>query len=561
MNLRGIFCTLRKWWWLILLCAFCAGMSGFVASAVMKPVYQASVKLMSSSNTGVVDYSSLMSGQQILATYRELLQTEPILQTAIDNLGLSDTTRELANRIEVIAVPETQLLELRVRDYDPQRAASIANEIAFIFLAQRSRQNPVVEIEEYEQTLAEQMQSLEDAIAQSEADIAELERASDEAASEELTALRSEQSQQRADYASLLSAYLNVRAMKSRLLGLVIAESAQPPTEPIRPRKAVNTAVATASGGLIGLVLAFGIDYLNDSMESAEDVRETLALPNLGVIPVINSWRGSGVEQLAATHPAADAFRVLRTNVRFACAGIDSTVRSLMLTSAIPGEGKTSVVANLAIAMAQGGASVLLVDADLRHPRLHEIFGISGHIGLAALLIDDADLENGIFDTDVESLCLMPAGTSPPNPSEILGSRRMKQLVDELSSMADIVLFDAPPTLTGADAMVLASQMDGVILVVESDSTRRQAARQALDMLCNADATILGSVLNRARTGTIEYYYSDGKEQKDPIWRRWGKMLNRYQFGRENAIAQMFEQPTPGQGDMGVGTTSGEKAD
>jgi capsular exopolysaccharide synthesis family protein len=232
-----------------------------------------------------------------------------------------------------------------------------------------------------------------------------------------------------------------------------------------------------------------------------------------------------------------------------------------MLTSAIPGEGKTSVVANLAIAMAQGGASVLLVDADLRHPRLHEIFGISGHIGLAALLIDDADLENGIFDTDVESLCLMPAGTSPPNPSEILGSRRMKQLVDELSSMADIVLFDAPPTLTGADAMVLASQMDGVILVVESDSTRRQAARQALDMLCNADATILGSVLNRARTGTIEYYYSDGKEQKDPIWRRWGKMLNRYQFGRENAIAQMFEQPTPGQGDMGVGTTSGEKAD
>jgi non-specific protein-tyrosine kinase len=525
MELREVFQTLRKRWWLILLCALCAGMAGFVASTLMEPVYQANVKLMSSSNTGVVDYSSLMSGQQILATYRELLRTEPILQTAIDNLGLPDTPRELENRVEVIAVPETQLLEVRVRDHNPNRAASIANEIAVIFLVQRSEQGLVLEVEEYEQSLVRQMESLEEAIAQSDADIAELEGASGEPPREQLAALRSEQSRQRADYANLLSAYLDVRTMKSRLLGLVIAEPAQPPTEPIRPRKAMNTAVATASGGLIGLVLVFGLEYLNDALESTEDVRQALSLPNLGSIPVVNSWRKNGVSRVAATHPAAEAFRVLRTNVRFASAGVDIPVRSLMFTSAAPAEGKTSIVANLGIVTAQAGRQVLLVDADLRHPRLHDVFGVPGQVGLASLLIDDADPENGIVDTGVDNLRLMPAGTSPPNPSEILGSQRMRRLIDELSDMADVVLFDAPPTLAGADAMVLAAEVDGVIVVVDSHSTRREAAKQALEMLQNADATVLGTVLNKARTGTIEYYYSGNGQEREPLRQRWADLL------------------------------------
>ncbi|MFW6116784.1 MAG: polysaccharide biosynthesis tyrosine autokinase, partial [bacterium] len=327
------------------------------------------------------------------------------------------------------------------------------------------------------------------------------------------------------DYASLLSAYLDVRTMKSRLLGLVIAEPAQPPTEPIRPRKAMNTAVATASGGLIGLVLVFGMDYLTDSLESTEDVRQALSLPNLGSIPVVNSWRKNGISRVTATHPAAEAFRVLRTNVRFASAGIDTPVRSLMFTSAAPAEGKTSIVANLGVVTAQAGRQVLLVDADLRHPRLHDVFDVPGQVGLASLLVDDADPENGIVDTGIDNLRLMPAGTSPPNPSEILGSQRMKRLIDELSDMADVVFFDAPPTLAGADAMVLAAQVDGVIVVVDSNSTRREAAKRALELLQNADATVLGSVLNKARTGTVEYYYSDNGEQLEPLWQRWTKLL------------------------------------
>ena len=517
MELKEYLQTLRKWWWVIVLCTLCAGIASFMVSSIMPPVYEARVLLVSNqlANTGIVDYSSLLGGQQVIETYRELLKTRPVLETTITNLDLSDSPQNLAKRIEVSVIPETQLLELKVEDNDAQRAADIANEIILTFLLQRSAEQQFQEIESHEQAIVEQMEALEQAIEQSEAKMEQLRASTGLLTEEELAEMQDQQSRQRATYASLLAAYLDIRAMKSRLLDVAVAESAYPPSEPIRPRKVLNTGVAGLSGGMLACVMVFLLEYLNDTRESADDLRETLSLPSLGEIPFVRSWQTNGRASVQAKDwPIGEAFRILRTNIQFA--NIDNTVRTLLVTSSGPREGKTSVIVNLGVVMAQNGRKVLLVDTDLRRSHLHRALGVPKSAGLTSLILQDADQHSCILETDVPNLYVLPSGPLPPNPSELLGSQRMARLIEELESFADVVLFDAPPVLACADAMVLASRVDGTILVIESRSTRRQAAVQALEMLHNVGAKVLGVVLNRVRVRSSKYYhYSDLREPEE----------------------------------------------
>ena len=524
MELKEYFQTVWKWWWLIVLCTLCAGGASFIVSSRMSPVYEAKVMLMSnqSTNTGIIDYSSLLGGQQVIETYRELLQTRPVLEAVIASLDLPYSPQELAKRIEVNTIPNTQLLALRVEDNDPQRAADIANEIAFTFLLQRSAEQQLQEIEDYEQTVVTQMSTLEQAIEKTGAEMEQLRASPGLLTQEELIELQTNQAQQRVAYANLLAGYLNIRAMKSRLLDVVVVEPAQPPSEAIRPRRVLNTAVAAVGGCMIACVLAFLLEYLNDTLESDDDVRETLSLPSLGTIPFVKAWQKNGhVRVTAEERPTSEAFRILRTNIQFA--NVDSTVRTLLVTSSAPGEGKTSIVVNLGIAMAQDGRKVLLVDADLRRPQLHRAFEMLNITGLTSLLLNDAERQECIVETDIPNLYVLPSGPAPPNPSELLGSQRMAQLIEEFQAFADVVLFDVPPVLACADAMVLASQTDGVVLVIDSRSTRREAAIRALEMLRNVEAKVLGGILNRghARSSEYYYYYSDGGKLKERFWTRW----------------------------------------
>jgi succinoglycan biosynthesis transport protein ExoP len=527
MELEGYFRTLWKWRWLILICTLCAGGISFAVSYMLPPVYEAQVLLMSnqSANTGIVDYSSWLGGEQVIETYRELLQTRPMLETVIARLSLPYSTRELARRIEVDTIPNTQLLRLRVEDSDAQRAADIANEIVLTFLLQRSAGQQLEEIEAYEQILVEQMTALKQAIEKAEAEIERSRASPGLLTQEELATLQARQSQQRAAYANLLSAYLSIRSTKSRLLDLLVAEPAQPPVEAIRPRKMLNTAVAAASGCMIACALAFLIEYLNDSLENANDVRDALSLRSLGSIPHVKAWQKNDRAHVSEGEwPIAEAFRILRTNIRFA--NVDSAVRTLLVTSAEPGEGKTSVVANLGTVMAQDGRKVLLVDADLRRSQLHRTFEVQNQEGLTSLILDDVDWRRCLVETDIPDLYVLPGGPVPPNPSELLGSQRMAQLIEEFQAFADVVLFDTPSALAFADAMVLASQVDGVLLVIDSRSTRRETAIRALERLRNVKAKVLGGVLNRVRARSSEYYYSSdgGKPKKTFQTRRRSRM-------------------------------------
>ncbi|MGE5528845.1 MAG: CpsD/CapB family tyrosine-protein kinase [Patescibacteria group bacterium] len=210
--------------------------------------------------------------------------------------------------------------------------------------------------------------------------------------------------------------------------------------------------------------------------------------------------------QLNPKSPIAEAFRVLRTNIQFA--GVDKPLKAISLTSAGPGEGKTTTLANLAVALAQSGAKVILVDGDLRRPAMHKFFRLSRRTGLSSVIMGRAKPAEALQATDVPGLSLLSSGPVPPNPSELLGSEAFTALLGELKASADHVLVDSPPVVAVADASIIAAKVDGTLLVVRLGATARPMALRAREQLVTAKANLLGMVLTDVGAGTdYNYYY------------------------------------------------------
>lgn len=203
--------------------------------------------------------------------------------------------------------------------------------------------------------------------------------------------------------------------------------------------------------------------------------------------------------------PISEAFRTLRTNVQFT--SVDSKTKKIMVTSAGPREGKSSTVANLAVSIAQAGKTVLVIDADLRNPTQHKLFGVNNAEGLSVALVQDQDYHLFIKETAVPGVTVLTGGPIPPNPAELVGSKRMKRLIEEVSTQYDMVLIDTPPIVAVTDAAILAQEVDGVILVLASGEVNRDFAQRAKELLDKVGAKILGAVLNKADMKTSEYYY------------------------------------------------------
>jgi capsular exopolysaccharide family len=203
--------------------------------------------------------------------------------------------------------------------------------------------------------------------------------------------------------------------------------------------------------------------------------------------------------------PAAEAYRTLRTNIQFS--SLDRPLKTLLATSTAPNEGKSTTIANLAVTMAQAEQRVILVDCDLRRPSLHTLFGVSNETGVTSALLDQADAPLPLLETEVPGLSLLPSGPLPPRPADLLGSRRMEALIKRLQESADMVLFDTPPVIAVTDAAVLATRVDGVILVLQAGKTRRDRAREARNMLEKVKAHVVGVVLNDAKTEMGYGYY------------------------------------------------------
>lgn len=289
---------------------------------------------------------------------------------------------------------------------------------------------------------------------------------------------------------------------------VVVAKPADVPQAPISPKLMFNVVFAVFLGAVVSVGLALLLDYLDDTVKSSEDIESVAGLPTLGMISRFRPETGPAVSRDRRSR-SAEAYRQLRTNVHFTSLG--SELKTIVITSANPDEGKSTTAANLATVLAQAGDRVILVDTDLRRSSLRKAFDVGNSFGLTGLLLNDIqDPSLALVATRWKNLQLLPAGVLPPNPSELLTSARMIRVIQMLRQMADYVIFDSPPILAVTDAIVLAARTDGTILVTEVGGTRNEALRQASRTLKQANARVIGVVLNKAKVSIKgDYYYRE----------------------------------------------------
>jgi succinoglycan biosynthesis transport protein ExoP len=285
-----------------------------------------------------------------------------------------------------------------------------------------------------------------------------------------------------------------------------IVDQAEPPSTPVRPRRVLAILGGLLGGAFLGIALAFLFEYMDNRVKTPDEIEHELGLPSLGLIPKTASPMANPLISEAVPPNFSEAFRGLRTNILFSAA--DGGPRSIVVTSTGPSEGKTMVAGNVAIGLAQAGQRVLLIDADMRRPRAHELFSLPVEPGLSNLLVGAAKPSEVVQATGVANLWVMPAGKTPPNPAELLGSRRFADLTTSLGGHFDCVVIDTPPVMAVTDAAVIAHRASGVLFVIAADVTSRQAAQTALDQLEHARAKFLGAVLNRVDVERDSYYYS-----------------------------------------------------
>jgi capsular exopolysaccharide synthesis family protein len=302
---------------------------------------------------------------------------------------------------------------------------------------------------------------------------------------------------------SLQQAQIQAGAIQNNVY---LVDSAVAPADPFKPDASRNLLMALFVGIALAGALAFGLDYLDDTIKTPEDITRKLRIPFLGLVP---SVRGDKQPVLSGPvpHDFGEAYRALRTSLVFTSGG--ESTRIITCTSAQPLEGKTTTACNLAMVLAFGGSRVLLIDADMRRPGVHKALKINNTVGLSHLLVGQARVREAIQRTSDPNFCVMTAGRTPPNPSELLSSERMKQLIANLKQGPfDWVVIDTPPVLAVTDAVILTPLVDGVTFVLGAEMTRRRLAERAVQMLMVSRPKVVGAVLNRVNFDRNKYYYS-----------------------------------------------------
>ena len=296
-----------------------------------------------------------------------------------------------------------------------------------------------------------------------------------------------------------------------------ILDEARPALKPVSPNVPRNMALAVVLGLLGGVGLAFGAESLDRSITDQEQVESALGLALLGIVPSIARAKDGAAQDLAVhTDPksaTAECLRAVRTNLLFMSP--EKPLRTIMVTSSGPQEGKTTTATSLAITMAGSGNRVLLVDADMRRPRIHRIFGLESRAGLSSLILGEGTLGALVQRTQVPGLDVLPCGPVPPNPAELLHTAAFQRLLGEMATGYDRVIIDSPPVGVVADAVVMGTRVDGVLVVLKAGKTSRTVAAHAVKQLRDVNAPIFGAVLNDLdlsdqKYGQYAYYYQYG---------------------------------------------------
>ena len=518
-----------------------AGIGAFLFSGVQSKVYEARASLIvgTSINQLNPDPTGILASQQLAATYATIATTRPVLDAVIAKLGLPMNAGELLKNITASTGTDSTFLTITVRDGDANRAKDIANTLADQLIAvSPALSGPNVQIRK---SVDAYLKATEEQITVAQAQAVTLSGTQNRTPAQDaaLAALETQLVNLRATYASLLAFS---SAGSASLLSVI--EPAVAPDTPISPRPLLNVLLACVIALLVSGAVILLAAYLDDTIKTPADVEEVVGLPTLGSVARMTGGRGrSEIYRLATLlYPrsaVAESYRMLRSNLEFA--RVDRPIHTILVTSSLPGEGKTVTAANLAIAFALEGRRVLLVDADLRKPAVHTLFDVANTQGLTTMLRSDTvSLESVAHTNEQERLKVLTSGPLPPNPAEMLGSQRMLTVLQRLQAGQDVLIIDSPPLRVVTDAAILSAFVDGTLMVIDAGKSRRPAVRLGREALTRVNAHILGVVLNRVSTpahvGDPMYngYHEETEEKTPPSgsWPQWKTSLEDRLRGR-----------------------------
>ncbi|MEY2430645.1 MAG: tyrosine-protein kinase [Acidimicrobiaceae bacterium] len=428
--------------------------------------------------------------------------------------------------VDVAPLGPTNVVGVRAEAHDAQQAATIAETYAETYVSVRR-----------EQTVNDLLQGatqVQQEIVKVDADIADVDQPvtdlDNQIATTNDAATRSSLKTQRDQLAAQIpqrlqalqtrrSAYadqldrLQLAGNLAQAGGAQIISKARAATSPVRPTPTRDAVVALFGGLVLGAVIAFLREHLDDSIKSKEDLETASGgVPVLTIVPEIESWKDRAtttvVSQSAPESPAAEAYRTLRASVQFG--GLERSVHVVQITSPVAAEGKTTTLANLGVALARIGKRVVMVDWDLRRPRVESFFGVDNSVGFSNVVVGEVSLADAVQRVpDEPRLAVLPAGPPPPNPSELLTTKRASDILAALRDEADFVLVDSPPVLPVSDAIIVAGIVDATVLVVSANSTTKRQTGRAAELLRHVDASVIGTVLNAA-SGEDAYGYGYG---------------------------------------------------
>ncbi len=590
MEARQLLAVLRRRAWFIARCALALGVVVGVLSYLRTPNYEATAQVLLRPNdpTESLDQTNVqpitgIDTARYVNSQADIAQSPAVAAAAAPDVPGGMSAGDLLTHVSVGADANSYVLSIHGESTDPAQATAIADAFAHKYIDNR-REFAVANLQSALDDIARQLRSLQQQIARYDVQIAAqgssgatsgapatgITAPTDPASSNAPTVpssaptapvdpnatpatahqdLLAARYAAEVQYQTLFAKQQDLSVDKSLKRGEAeLVSDAKTPSSPVSPKPFRDAVLGGVFGLLLGMGIAFTREQLDDKVKTAEELEELTGTPVLARAPIDSELADHPMTLAASAHPLgrfAESMRSLRTSLQFM--GVDDPVRSVLVTSAVPGDGKTAIAANLAVVYAQAGFETVLVSADMRRPRVDAMFaevdlsrGLSGmltqlaaahrrrcngadpHVDVDPTVVE-AVLREHMVETSIEHLAVLPAGLRAPNPAEVLGSRWMREVMAYLERTADVIIVDSSPALAVTDAVVLSTLVDGVVVVVPSGDISRNDVQRVVKTFASVDARVLGTVLNRCSDVGSQYYYGyQASVTKPPRRRRVG---------------------------------------